>query len=126
MSKEQFLKENQKAGEVYAGLILGQNGEPDYHLFILPGEAEKVTWSKAKEWAKKAGGDLPTRREQRVLFANAKQHFKPEWYWSGEQHASDSGNAWGQAFGYGLQGYDNKSVEGRARAVRRSIRAPPC
>jgi hypothetical protein len=80
MSKAQFLKENMKPGESYAGLILGQNGEADYHLFIIPGEAEKVTWAKAKEWAKKAGGDLPTRREQRVLFANAKQEFKPEWY----------------------------------------------
>ena len=119
MSKEQFLKENQKTGEAYAGLMLGQNGEPDYHLFIIPGEAENVTWSKAMEWATKAGGSLPTRREQRVLFANAKDHFKPEWYWSDEQHASGSNFAWIQGFFNGYQYYDLKSFEGRARAVRR-------
>jgi hypothetical protein len=121
MSKQQFLKENQRAGETYAGLLLGEEGKPDYHLFILPGEAENVTWQKAKEWAKKAGGELPTRLEQRVLFANARKHFKPEWYWSCEQHASNASNAWGQYFDYGNQ-YDYlKSYEGRARAVRRLL-----
>ena len=120
MSKEQFLKENQKAGEAYAGLILGQNGEPDYHLFIVPGEAENVTWDKAKEWAKKAGGDLPTRREQRVLFANAKEQFQLDWYWSGELTASNSAYAWCQIFYYGLQhGADRLTDRLRARAVRR-------
>ena len=119
MSKEQFLKENQKAGETYAGLMLGQNGEQDYHLFILPGEAENVTWAKAKEWAKKAGGDLPTRREQRVLFANAKDEFKPDWYWSGEQNSSNSAYAWSQYFLTGYQRDDDRSYSLRARAVRR-------
>lgn len=117
--KQQFLAENLKPGEAYAGLILGQNGEPDYHLILLPGEAERVTWQEAKEWAKKAGGDLPTRREQRVLFANAKEHFKPEWYWSSEQHASYSDYAWGQDFNNGSQNNLLKSFKGRARAVRR-------
>ena len=121
MSKAQFLKQNQKKGERYAGLMLGENGKPDYHLFIIPGEAEKVAWAKAKEWAKKAGGDLPTRREQRVLFANAKEHFKPDWYWSGEQLASTSDIAWGQYFDGGDQYYYDKSSQGRARAVRRLL-----
>jgi len=121
MSKEQFLKENQKAGEVYAGMILGQNGEPDYHLFIIPGEAKGVTWAKAKEWAKKAGGELPNRREQRVLFANAKDQFSPEWYWSSQQHESDSGYAWNQNFNYGTQLITHESNELRARAVRRLV-----
>ena len=121
MSKEQFLKEKQKAGETYAGLMLGQNGEQDYHLFILPGEAENVTWSKAKEWAKKVGGDLPTRREQRVLFANAKDEFKPDWYWSGEVNASNSASAWYQRFLNGYQNYYDRYYSLRARAVRRLV-----
>jgi hypothetical protein len=80
MSKAQFLAENQREGETYAGLILGQNGEADYHLFVILGEAESVNWNQAKEFAQTVGGDLPTRREQRVLFANANAAFKESWY----------------------------------------------
>jgi len=119
MSKEQWIKENLKPGEEYAGIILGKDGAPDHHLILLPGEAEGITWPKAVEWAKKAGGELPTRREQRVLYANAKEHFQPAWYWSGEQHASLSVNAWLQYFNYGYQDSDGKGFQGRARAVRR-------
>ena len=32
-SLEQFIKQNLRPGEIYAGLILGKNNEPDYHLF---------------------------------------------------------------------------------------------
>lgn len=119
MSKAQFLKDNLGLGEVYAGLILGQNGEADYHLILLPGEANNVTWSKAKEFAKNAGGTLPDRRELRLLWVNAKREFKPEWYWSGEEHASGSDYAWMQAFYYGNQSSYRKDSTYRARAVRR-------
>lgn len=115
--KTLFLKQNLKDGETYAGIILEPKG--DYHLILVPGEAERVTWAKAKEWAKKAGGELPTRREQRVLFANAKEQFKPAWYWSGEQYASTSDCAWIQSFGDGSQYGYRKSGEYRARAIRR-------
>jgi hypothetical protein len=121
MSKAIWIKENLKEGEVYAGLLLGAGGAPDQHIILLPGEAEKVNWQAAVNWAKKAGGDLPTRREQRVLFANVQTEFKQAWYWSGEQHADDSDCAWVQYFGNGNQGNSHKSYEGRARAVRRLI-----
>ena len=119
MTKAKFLAENLKPGEHYGGLILGQNGDPDYHLFVLPGEAEKVIWSKAREWAKKVGGELPTRREQSLLLANLKEQFKGVWYWSCEQHAAYSDYAWFQNFSRGSQ--DGTSVDDklRARAVRR-------
>jgi hypothetical protein len=121
MSKKQFLKENQRVGETYAGLILGKNGEKDYHAFLLPAKAEKVTFAEAQELAKKAGGDLPTRREQPLLFANCKEEFEPYWYWSGERHASVSGYAWYQYFDYGTQGYSLTYYQGRARFVRRLV-----
>ena len=106
-------------GEIYAGILLGQNGAPDHHLILLPGEAESVTWAKAKEFAKKAGGELPTRREQSLLFANLKEEFKGAWYWTRERHASVASFAWCQYFTSGNQ-YDNHvSLQGRARAVRR-------
>ncbi|BEV15099.1 DUF1566 domain-containing protein [Herbaspirillum sp. DW155] len=118
-AKTAWLAENQREGEIYAGLLLGKNGEPDQHIFLLPGEAEGVNWAAAKEWAAKTGGDLPTRREQSLLFANCKEAFQPRWYWSGEQHAAYSSYAWYQDFSYGGLSNDGTSYEGRARAVRR-------
>jgi hypothetical protein len=92
-------------------------GSPSHHLILLPGEAVDVTWQQAKDWAASVRGELPTRQEQALLYANVKREFQPRWHWSGEQ-CSDS-DAWGQGFSYGNQGDDNKSYEGRARAVRR-------
>jgi hypothetical protein len=119
--KAQWLRDNLKKGEVYAGLILGKDGIPDHHLIVLPGEIEKATFTEAQKWAKKQGGELPSRREQRVLFANAKEAFQPDWYWSGELHASDARYAWYQGFGYGRQGIYYVGDHCRARAVRRLI-----
>ncbi len=119
--KAQWLRDNLKPGEVYAGLILGQDGAPDHHLIVIPGEAEKVTFAEAQKWARKQGGDLPTRREQRVLFANAKEAFTPEWYWSGEINASVARYAWFQDFTFGSQSGGHVYDHCRARAVRRLI-----
>ena len=106
-------------GGVYAGIIRGVAGQPDMHLVLLPGRAEDVTWDQAVAFATDAGGDLPTRREQALLFANLKDQFEEDWYWSGEQHASSPSDAWIQYFLIGTQGITLKSYEGRARAVRR-------
>jgi hypothetical protein len=108
-----------KPGEHYAGIILGDDGKPSHHLILLPGDVDDVTWAQAKEFAEKAGGELPTRREQALLFANLKDQFEDRYYWSSEQHASYDGCAWYQYFVYGYQNYDSKSAEVRARAVRR-------
>jgi hypothetical protein len=108
-------------GERYAGLILGENGEADYHLILLPGEVEDVTWEAARKWADEHDASLPTRREQSLLYANLKGEFKPNWYWSGEEHADNSGWAWSQNFYNGYQDSNGKSSKLRARAVRRFI-----
>jgi hypothetical protein len=118
-AKAQFLKENLKAGEHYVGLILGKAGEPDYHLILLPGEAQKIKWADALKWAKKAGGELPIRREQALLYANLKEEFQAAWYWSCEEHAAGPVYAWMQHFDYGFQDDYHKSYQYRARAVRR-------
>lgn len=106
-------------GEHYAGLIVGKDGEPSYHLVLLPGQADDISWDDAKAWAKGQGGELPTRREQALLYANLKEQFEERYYWSGEINASDAGCAWFQHFRYGNQNYDYRSNELRARAVRR-------
>jgi hypothetical protein len=121
MSKAQWIEENLKDGEEYAGILLGKDGAPDHHLILLPGDAESVKWEAAKKWAAKAGGELPTRREQSLLFANLKEKFQQRWYWSSEQPSDSPGYAWGQNFDYGNQGYGRKGLECRARAVRRLV-----
>lgn len=104
-------------GEHYAGLALKPDGTPSHHLILLPGEGQDLQWSAAVEWAEKAGGALPSRQEQALLYANLKDQFKPEWYWSGEQH--DASFAWFQRFGTGYQYGSRKDNVLRARAVRR-------
>ena len=108
-------------GEIYAGIILNERGWPDHHVILLPGDSDDAEWQKQRDWAKEQGGDLPTRREQSLLFANCKQHFEQDWYWSNEEYASVSGCAWFQGFGDGDQFYNHKSRKLSARAVRREF-----
>jgi len=108
-----------KKGEHYAGFLLDDAGKPSHHLILLPVEMKHDTWDAAVAFAKKCGGELPTRREQSLLFANLKAKFQPAYYWSGEQHADVSAHAWGQLFSDGNQGLWRKDNKFRARAVRR-------
>ena len=106
-------------GEHYAGIILGKDGEADYHLILLPDEAIDIKWKDAQAWAEEQGGFLPTRREQSLLFANLKEHFKPRWHRSCETHQEHTSSAWIQSFDDGTQGYNVKGIGLFARAVRR-------
>lgn len=108
-------------GERYAGILLGKDGAADHHLILLPGEIEDAQWGPACEWAVEQGGELPTRREQSLLFANLKDEFEDAYYWSGERYESNSGWAWYQFFGYGYQNTYLQDYALRARAVRRFI-----
>jgi hypothetical protein len=112
-------------GGIYAGIARGVNGASDHHLIVAQVGPEPLAWPAAKKWAEglDCGGSrdwsLPTRKEQALLFANVGDLFKPNWYWSGEQHASYPGYAWGQYFDNGYQSYGHEGSYGRARAVRR-------
>lgn len=142
-------------GGHYAGLIRGQDGKPDYHLFVAPDDAAEdgVEWGgyrKDADGAKSVndgaantdaliaeGGHpaaeackayrfggfddwyLPAQAELNVCFANAREVFKPEWYWSSTQCSPDC--AWMQDFGTGLQYLDLKGNNDRVRAVRRLL-----
>jgi len=109
------------AGERIAGQILLEDGSLSHYLILLPGDAEDLDWEAAKAWAAEHGGELPTRREQSLLFSNLKGEFEPSWYWSIERHESNSGWAWYQYFRDGFQYYLHQDGELRARAVRRFI-----
>jgi len=107
-----------KPGETYAGLVISDNGSM-HHLILLDGDADRASHQKQLDWAKSIGGELPTRQEQALLYANCKSQFKSYWHWSADLYASGSGYAWGQHFSNGRQDYDVISGKLRARAVRR-------
>ena len=120
MNKNTILK-HLGPGEQYAGVILGKDGQPDHHLVLMPGEVSGVDWQGALTWAQNLGGDLPTRREQALLYANLPEEFQLDWYWSSTQYAPYPYAAWFQLFDYGYQYHTRKGAEGRARAVRRIV-----
>jgi len=106
------------AGELYAGLVLDEGAW--HHLILLPDSMPKTAgWKKAMEWAKEQNGDLPTRREQAVLYGNLPGEFKQDWYWSSTPYAGAESYAWFQLFYHGYQTSGHKNYELRARAVRR-------
>ncbi len=105
-------------GEIYIGAIGNAQGEL-YHLILLPGDNDDATWQEQLDWAKSIGGDLPNRIEQAMLFDGFKDQFKADWYWSNKTCHFDDDYAWFQGFSYGLQDINLKSLNYRARAVRR-------
>jgi hypothetical protein len=114
-------------GGINAGLRRGLDGGPDYYLILHPDALKASKWDDAVAWAKdlKADGHtdfrLPLRADQSLLFSNVPELFEKEWYWSGEQAASDPATAWYQSFSYGIQFNGWKLSDFRARAVRRLV-----
>ncbi len=116
MSNYKELMQALGDGEHYAGLILGKDGQPDHHVVLLNGEAEQVSWAAALAWAASNGGQLPSRRELALLYANLREHFQRVWYWSSEPQEPRAQLVWGQNFTmYG------RPFRGRARAIRRLL-----
>ena len=107
-----------KPGETYAGLVIDDKGSM-HHLILLDGDADDAPHQEQLDWAKSIGGELPTRQEQALLYANCKAQFKSDWYWSADLYASGSGYAWFQSFSRGSQTTSGLSDKLRARAVRR-------
>ena len=114
-------------GGLFAGLVRGENGAPDYLLILGPEAEGELAWQPAMDWAAALDIEghqdftLPTRAEQAILFGTVRDQFQSDWYWSREQHAAASAYAWMQLFGFGTQGLNRKSYDYRARAVRRLI-----
>lgn len=107
-------------GTRYAGTPLDAAGNPTHHVLLLPARPEQdLNWQAAKEWAASAGGQLPSRQEQALLFTNCKDALPQAWCWSNEENAGDASYAWGCLFDDGFQSLSRKSFEGSAVAVRR-------
>jgi hypothetical protein len=112
-------------GGIYAGIVRGDPGQPDYRLIVCTEDNPKVNWADAGAWAAGLEADghkdftLPKRKEQAILFGNVPELFEADWYWSNAQYEHYDGFAWVQNFYNGLQNYDHKVHHCRARAVRR-------
>jgi hypothetical protein len=115
---KQIAQPELKENEIYAGAIINPDGT-GHHIILLDGDHDDSDWQLAMDWAKEQGGDLPNRVETALLFNQSKDQFKPEWYWTNEQHASTSFYAWCQNFYFGDQDSYSKYYDLRARAVRR-------
>jgi hypothetical protein len=108
-------------GEVYAGLSRDPDTGDWHHLVLLPATTDQgLPWKEAIDWAKSVGGELPTRFESALLYANVRDQIdEGYWYWTATTHASEPSWAWTQSFYDGSQLNNRKGYHGRARAVRR-------
>lgn len=102
-------------GGTFAGLTTKPDGA-HCAVVLLPDNGSDLTWAKAKAWAKKQGGELPSRPVAALLFANCKPRLQPRWHWTSEEY--DASYAWSCYFNNGFQGINRKSFEGSAVAVR--------
>ncbi len=102
-------------GGTFAGLTTRADGT-HCAVVLLPGLGENLTWTKAKAWGKKAGGELPTRPVAALLYANVKPALTPGWHWTADEY--NASFAWHCGFYYGNQYYHRKSSDGCAVAVR--------
>ena len=102
-------------GGTFAGLTTKPDGT-HCAVVLLPEAGNDLTWTKAKAWAKKQGGELPSRPVAALLFANVKASLQPRWHWTSDEY--DASYAWYCHFGDGYQHLTRKSYEGSAVAVR--------
>ena len=102
-------------GGTFAGLTTKPDGA-HCAVVLLPDNGTDLTWAKAKAWAKKQGGELPSRPVAALLFANCKPRLQPSWHWTSEEY--DASYAWLCGFHDGSQYGTLKSFEGSAVAVR--------
>lgn len=102
-------------GGHFAGITTNSKGQ-HCAVVLLPEQGSDLTHAKAKAWAKKLGGELPTRPVAAMLFANLKKLLRKEWHWTADTQGASY--AWRCSFGYGYQCDDRKSSDGSAVAVR--------
>jgi hypothetical protein len=115
-------------GGIYAGIVRGEEGKPDCHLIVPPGDKGDINWNDAVKWAGSIEHDghndftLPERKEQAVLFGNVPELFEKTWYWSNEQYAPDPDYAWNQNFGDGTQDiYDGRVLSADSQSFSNLI-----
>lgn len=102
-------------GGIFAG-ISTRVDDRHFAVVLLPEQGSNLTHAKARAWAKKQGGELPTRPVAALLFANVQDQLRPLWHWCAETNGGSA--AWSCTFGNGIQLATLKSFECSAVAVR--------
>lgn len=118
-AKQQFLADNLRDGEVYGGIVLGQNGDPDYHLFAQTKFIASATFDGVKKYVEEVGCVGATRRDLALLRVNAPEPFGTKSFWSCEQRTFCTAYAWYQDFDNGRQSNDSKRDKMCGVAVRK-------
>ncbi len=70
-----------EAGETYVATLFDAANGKGYHLILLPGDNDQADWETQAAWAQSIGGELPTRVEQSLLYAQCKSLFEEVAYW---------------------------------------------
>lgn len=103
-------------GGIFCGVITLPDGKHYAVVKLDPKPEKRLPWKAAMTWAKKVGGQLPSRAIAALLFAVAKDLFEPSWHWTNEPEGSSY--AWYCYFNGGPQDYGDASYDGCAVAVR--------
>lgn len=136
-----------EAGGIYAGIMRGENGQPDYHLVKatdaalsdlkgqwgaygqdIPGATQRhdglantqAMVDAGSELAKQvvaAGAYIASQGEAALCAANIPDQFPDDDHWTSTQDSPDT--AWAQDFEYGRSRVSLKDYARRAVAVRR-------
>lgn len=107
------------AGELYIGIVSGENGNDDYHLVRLPVRRGRANWHQAHELARKIGGELPTRDELAIMAAECGGKFPRDWFWSSELDSEFTRSGCCQSFAGLGEGFGSVLNKQRWCAVRR-------
>lgn len=109
-----------RPSEVYAGLILGEDFTPDYHLFLsIKRPVGQRPWLEAGKWALQVGGELPTRRELLLLIINCGKHLNEGFYWTCEKYPDNHTCVWIVETVLGHTDYAHSATSCQVCAVRR-------
>ncbi len=100
----------------YAGIVAGELGTPDYHLFLLAGSITNASWEDAAAFAAGRGGSLPTRMEMNFI-GELDNEIVSGPYWTADR--AEGNRALAYSFSSGIEGYSHTSSEFMARVVRR-------
>ncbi|WAL81515.1 hypothetical protein OYT13_16890 [Pandoraea sp. XJJ-1] len=114
------------AGGTFRGITTRKDGT-HCAVILLPNRAtEQRNWQACVDWAREAGGELPTRSVFHLLRLSATKEELAEggWYYTADLLSDDTGDeddaayAWGCDLSYGGTNVTLKSYEGLAVAVR--------
>lgn len=114
-------------GGIFTGIARGRDGQRDYALITASKHLPRKNWKKVGEAVAQMEIDghkdftLPLLCEQALQFANLRDLFEKEYYWSCEPNAAISDYAWGQHFGSGDQSSYREDYQWPAAGVRRLV-----